>query len=150
MNHLWSSNAAAIALCMLLGVSISSAQPEPAVGVLRLTITGFESDEGSARIAIANTGTGFKNDEGLVATLRGELHDGVARVQSLALPFGEYAVKVFHDANGNDKLDTNFLGIPKEAVGFSNGARATLGLPDFEDAKVVLSSDSLSVDISMD
>ena len=36
------------------------------------------------------------------------------------LPAGTYAVQVMHDANGNDKLDTNFMGIPVEGYGFSN------------------------------
>jgi uncharacterized protein (DUF2141 family) len=34
-----------------------------------------------------------------------------------------YAVSVFHDENSNGKLDTNFMGIPREGVGASNGAR---------------------------
>lgn len=36
------------------------------------------------------------------------------------LPSGRYAVQVMHDANGNGKLDTNFVGMPTEGYGFSN------------------------------
>lgn len=36
------------------------------------------------------------------------------------LPAGEYAVVVFHDANSNGLLDKNFIGIPREWLGFSN------------------------------
>ena len=32
---------------------------------------------------------------------------------------GRYAVLVFHDANGNGTLDQNFMGIPREPLGFS-------------------------------
>ncbi len=32
---------------------------------------------------------------------------------------GEYAVAVIQDLNENEKLDKNFLGIPKEPYGFS-------------------------------
>lgn len=38
----------------------------------------------------------------------------------LDLPAGEYLFSFYHDINNNGKLDTNFLGIPKEPFGFSN------------------------------
>lgn len=40
-----------------------------------------------------------------------------------ALKPGNYAVAFFLDENGNGKLDTNWMGIPIEAYGYSNGAR---------------------------
>ena len=36
------------------------------------------------------------------------------------LPKGTYAVSLFQDTNGNEVLDKNGLGIPKEKYGFSN------------------------------
>lgn len=45
-----------------------------------------------------------------------------------------YAVAVFHDENANKYLDKNFLGMPEEKYGFSNGARGTFGPPYFEEA----------------
>ena len=36
------------------------------------------------------------------------------------LPAGVYAVSVFHDENMNQKLDKNFVGVPKEEYGASN------------------------------
>lgn len=47
---------------------------------------------------------------------------------------GTYAVSVIHDRNGNGRLDTNLLGIPKEAWGVSNGARPALRAPRFAEA----------------
>ena len=35
------------------------------------------------------------------------------------LPAGQYAVMAYHDENGNRELDQNFLGIPREPLGFS-------------------------------
>ena len=54
---------------------------------------------------------------------------------SIEIPDGEYAIAFFIDANGNKKLDKNFLGIPKEQYGFSNNAMGTLSAPTFEQAK---------------
>ena len=54
---------------------------------------------------------------------------------STEIPDGDYAIAFFIDANGNKKLDKNFLGIPKEQFGFSNNAMGTLSAPSFEQAK---------------
>src|SRR5574343_388742 len=35
---------------------------------------------------------------------------------------GKYSFKYFHDENNDEKLNTNFMGIPKEGYGFSNNA----------------------------
>src|SRR5206468_5807070 len=46
---------------------------------------------------------------------------------------GTYAVSVFHDANNNNKLDLNFLGIPKEGYGASKNKLPFAGAPTFHD-----------------
>ena len=51
------------------------------------------------------------------------------------VPDGEYAIVFFVDANKNNKLDKNFIGIPKEQYGFSNNAMGSLSAPSFEQAK---------------
>lgn len=53
------------------------------------------------------------------------------------IPNGTYAIALFCDENHNGKFDTNFLGIPKEAYGFSNNPKV-FGKPDFDDAKFEL------------
>ena len=53
----------------------------------------------------------------------------------LEIPYGEYVVATYHDRNENEILDSNFLGIPKEAFGFSNRARGIVGPPDYEESK---------------
>ena len=46
--------------------------------------------------------------------------DGTGGATFEGLPPGPYAVLAFHDLNGNGILDVNFLGIPREPLGFSN------------------------------
>lgn len=58
-----------------------------------------------------------------------------------AVPPGTYAVKMFQDANTNEKFDFNWLGIPAERYGFSNNARpdwVRLAAPGFDAAKIEL------------
>ena len=54
---------------------------------------------------------------------------------------GQYAVKVFHDENGNHSLDTNMLGVPSEGYGFSNNA-GSFGPASFKDASFSLQADA--------
>ncbi len=49
---------------------------------------------------------------------------------------GEYGLVAFQDIDKNKDLKTNFVGFPKEPIGFSNDAKIKLGPPDFDDAKV--------------
>ena len=50
------------------------------------------------------------------------------------IPFGEYAIAGFQDLDGNGVLSGNFLGIPKEPVGFSRNAKVKFGPPKWNDA----------------
>jgi uncharacterized protein (DUF2141 family) len=45
---------------------------------------------------------------------------------------GKYAFRFFHDENMNEKLDVNWLGIPKEGFGFSNNPSMSFGPPSFD------------------
>lgn len=57
------------------------------------------------------------------------------------LAAGTYAIKAFHDINGNGALDTNLIGIPTEPYGFSNGQAGRFGPPSFEAASFELDGD---------
>lgn len=55
---------------------------------------------------------------------------------------GVYAFSLFHDLNDNKKLDTNFLGIPKEPYGFSNNKKGRFGPPKFNEASLEINKNS--------
>lgn len=55
---------------------------------------------------------------------------------------GVYAFSFFHDLNNNKKLDTNFLGIPKEPYGFSNNKKGRFGPPKFSEASLEINKNS--------
>lgn len=66
---------------------------------------------------------------------QGKISNGRYTVTFKAVHDGTYAISSFNDENGNGKLDTNFLGIPKEGTGASNNAPANFGPPKWADAK---------------
>lgn len=65
------------------------------------------------------------------------------------LPAGDYAILVFHDENGNGELDKNFIGIPREPLGFSNRYWAK-GEPTFSGAAFTVTEDGdVPVDVKL-
>jgi len=64
------------------------------------------------------------------------------------VPTGKYAITIFHDKNSDGKLNTNFIGIPKEPYGFSNNPSALFGPPSYEKCLFEVKSDTtVSVEI---
>lgn len=56
---------------------------------------------------------------------------GSARFPFYDMPYGAYAVALFHDINDNGELDRNFFGIPTEPFAFSRPPRSKWRLPSF-------------------
>ena len=54
------------------------------------------------------------------------------------IPKGIYAISLVHDANANGKMDTNFLGMPKEGYGVSNNPKNRFLPPSFKQCKFKL------------
>ena len=83
-----------------------------------LEITGVKKQGGKLYISFFNSEQSF--DE------RKTYHSIVsnANAETVSIPFSlptdEYVISMYQNSNGNGVLDSNFLGIPKEAFGFSN------------------------------
>lgn len=115
-----------------LSVRVEGALPAKGAVVVAL----FESEEAFLKDAFADK----------TATIA---EDGSAVVTFVGVAPGIYAVSVFHDKNGNGKLNTNFLGIPKEKTGASNNPKPRMGPPLFEAAKFELGDEPLEIAITV-
>ena len=113
----------------------------------KLIIQGIDKLEGQIRIAIFDSEEKYTKEP---------LHAIVLPVDSTtvvweqdSLPFGEYAIAVYHDKNRNGKIDTNLLGIPKENYGFSNDARGRFGPASWNDSKFIVEEKVYSTEINI-
>jgi len=113
-------------LVMLLCASAPIAAAE-----LRVTVTGLRSAKGDLHFAVYATAEHFPKREGRVAKAVVKAGPRGATKVFAKLALGIYAVAVYHDENGNDEFDQEIFGIPLEDYGFSNGATAFFGPPDF-------------------
>lgn len=100
---------------------------------IKVDIVGLKNNKGQVLIGLYNSENQFlkKVYKGNVALIKNK--KATATFENL--PAGEYAISIFHDENSNGKLDTNFMGIPKEAYAASNDAKGFMGPPKYKDAK---------------
>jgi len=103
-----------------------------------LQIDGLGKVEGELRIAMFDSKETYAKEPVYAVVL--PVDSTSLEWQLDELPFGEYAIAVYHDKNANGKLDTNFLGIPKERYGFSNNARGRFGPASWNDSFFVFDS----------
>lgn len=120
-----------------------------ATGTLIIGFVGFKSNEGYVKVALANSIQNYKNHKNPFRGLTIGIQQNSATAIMEDIPFGEYAVKAFHDEDANDDLTTNFLGIPIEDYGFSNNARGMFGPPGWDNAKFKLDKDTLRIEITI-
>jgi uncharacterized protein (DUF2141 family) len=103
---------------------------------LTVNIAGLNSDKGNLLVGVYSTKEDF---------LKRPFKSDVIKIinkKSIVIfkdiPKGAYAVSFVHDENDNKKMDTDFIGIPKEDFGCSNNATGFMGPPKYEDAKFQL------------
>lgn len=65
------------------------------------------------------------------------------------VPYGTYAVSVWHDQNDNQKMEKSLIGIPKEGLGVSNDAKGKMGPPKFKDAKFEVKQEKTDISITV-
>ena len=99
-----------------------------------VTIDGLHSAQGNVFVGLYATPSKFLNGNQSDAMRKVRASTGPITVAFDNLPPGTYAVGAYHDENGNDHLDTNFLGLPVEGYALSNGVRAVMAKPTFQQA----------------
>lgn len=93
-----------------------------------------EASGGRIAVAVYRDAESLRRGQGAVKTAMVERTGDTTSTTIRGLAPGRYAVAVFHDTDGNGRLSTWPVGLPKEAYGFSNDARGRFGPPGFDAA----------------
>ena len=97
-----------------------------------VTVSGVRNDHGQVLVAICAKANFLRPHCPWRGSAPAHLGDVLVRVDNV--PPGTYAAQAFHDEDGNGVLERSILGLPKEAMGFSNDAPMRMGPPRFDTA----------------
>ena len=118
---------------------------------LTLVISDVRSDVGALNIGIYDNKNDWLGSSTVQKRSLTVLENNVGGVvtTSFEVEPGEYAISVHHDDNDNGKMDTNFIGIPTEPTGLSNGAVPKFGPPKYKDAAFLVGNEDLEMPIKL-
>jgi uncharacterized protein (DUF2141 family) len=117
-------------------------------GELTVTITDIREAKGFLMVALVNSDAAWNNQDKPVAAQKIAAAQDEMKLQFKDLAPGAYAVQVMHDENGNNQLDTNFLGIPTEGYGFSNNPNV-MRKARYDEARFDVGADAADITIRL-
>ena len=128
---------ATLAAAALLALTAVPAHAEDATVTLTFE-TGART--GKVMVALFNSEASYQSGQPVAA----QAVDASGAVVAVFgdLPAGDYAVKAFHDVNGDGQMNTNPFGIPSEPYAFSNNAPANMGPASWSRARFTVSADT--------
>ena len=143
----------ALAVASLMG-SIGMAADSPETAALTVNFVGLKSSQGAGMVAMYNSQEAYEGSgtasEAATRAVRLEIKDGTAVATLAGLSPGQYAIKAFHDLNGDSKLNTNPFGIPTEPVAFSNDAPVHMRAPSWKETVFVVHAGENAISIHID
>ena len=104
---------------------------------MKVIVTNIRNTNGEIEVALFNNEEGFPNKITKAYKVeRAKITNGTCTVIFENIPYGLYALGVYHDENGNKKLDRTWFGMPKEGIAVSNNPKlGVFNPPDFATAK---------------
>lgn len=94
---------------------------------------------GAVMVALYDSAAAYDRDGRPVRTGMAQVGRGPATVTFEGLPAGDYAMKAFHDVNGDGEMNTNPFGMPVEPFAFSNNAVGNMGPARWDRARFAAS-----------
>jgi uncharacterized protein (DUF2141 family) len=138
---------------VLFTLLLFSGEKPTAERPLRVTLTEYDDTKAVIRVGVFPPTGGFpKSNRGAKGY---EVKPNGQKSVTLTirdLDYGDYAIAVYQDLNGNGKLDTGgLLGMPQEPYCFSNNFRpmARLRGPRFSDCRFTYSATQTEVNLRM-
>jgi len=129
--------------------AIAAAEDPLPTGKLAVQVLGVQGTNGRVCVAIWDDPDSYPDEGKHARSSCAKAKDGKAYITFKNLPPGAYAAFAFHDADSNGKIKTNFIGMPKEGVGASRGAKGFMGPPKFKDARFEVGTDRKFIQIRL-
>ncbi len=136
-------------LCVAGLVLLCSQTGPLQTGSIIVEVATFEKLSGVLYVALYNSKEGFPDKEDKVfRTACEKVTQASARIVFRDVPYGTYAISLYHDVNANGKMDMGAFG-PLEPYGFSNNAKAVFSAPPFSKAAFTHDSEQTTTTIKL-
>lgn len=122
------------AWAMAAAVFSSAAIAQDGTANLSLTFTGIETQEGAVMGVLFDSEEAYNGKGAPVRQVMIKADKAEIATQLSGLKPGRYAIKSFHDIDGDTKMSTNPFGMPIEPFAFSNNAAGNMGPAKWADA----------------
>jgi uncharacterized protein (DUF2141 family) len=120
---------------MLLAVVLVQPARADEAATLVIHVQDVSPKGGMLRLGLYDAAGYPDNKARPVASADVKAEPGQTTVTLTGLAPGEYAIQAYQDVNANDRMDTSWIGLPKEPFGFSRDARPHLSKPRFDAVK---------------
>lgn len=124
-------------------VALSPCAPAMAQTAESSVVLTFEpgASTGAIMVVLFDSQAGYDGDRP-VRVARIDVAAGAVSTTFDGLPVGDYAVKSFHDVNGDGQMNTNPFGMPIEPYAFSNNAVGNMGPASWDRARFAVSGET--------
>ena len=118
--------------------------------VVVVDLTDIRSREGKIIISIYDDPETFPDDEEMMEQrILKDITGETMKIRFEQLTTGTYAIAAMHDENGDEKMNFNLMGMPKEGYCFSNNVRPKLRRPRWDEAKFKVGEKDTLIRIEM-
>lgn len=129
-------------------VPLSTARAEESAS-LTLSFSGIDTPAGAIMAGVYDTESAFADGDPVTGA-RIAVSGADATATITGLKPGRYAIKAYHDIDGDGRMNTNPFGIPTEPYAASNNAPFKMGPPAWSDAVFEVTAGENSQSITID
>ncbi|MGH6966077.1 MAG: DUF2141 domain-containing protein [Phenylobacterium sp.] len=135
-------------LVAALALATAAQATEPA-GELTVTFQSLKAKTGAVMLSLVASEDAYGDKAPAKAQAMIPVSGDTASTTFKGLPPGRYAIKAFHDVNGDGKMGANPFGMPTEPFAFSNNAHGNMGPAKWADAsfEVKAGANTQTIDI---
>ncbi len=140
-----------LAACLFAAIAVVNAPRAAAqeAGEVSVIFSGIEAQKGALYGGVYDSEAAFSGGQPITG-FKLEVNGPIASQAIKGLKPGRYALKVYHDIDGDGRMNMNAFGIPTEPYAASNNAPSTMGPPAWADAVFEVTADGARQTISID
>ena len=133
-----------------LGMAPQVRAAEAPTGTLTVTFEGVKTKTGAVMLSLAGSPEAYDDKAPAAGQAMVPATGDAITATFTGLAPGHYAIKAFHDVNGDGKMGANPFGMPTEPFAFSNNAHGVMGPAKWDAASFEVKAGDNAISIAID